>query len=97
MQVTAVVVTASGPAQVFEARRLTSYDFTAFGKKGDAEVQIWRTNQEDNMQLIQSFLCPAPVKFSVVIPPMSMTTVTMRIKQQYKVPKSKGHSGSSSE
>ena len=58
---------------------------TAFGSKGEAEVQIYRTDGRDNMRCIQSFAAPAPVKFAIVIPPMSMTTIVMHIKQQYRV------------
>ena len=84
VQVTAVVVTASGPAPIFAPKQLTSYDFTAFGSKGEAEVHIYRTDQKDNMHCIQKFRVPAPVKFAIIVPPVSMTTVVMKIEQQYR-------------
>lgn len=86
-KVTAVVVTASGPAQFFAPKTLTTYDFTGFGKKGEADVRIYRTDGRVNMRCIQSMTLPAPVKFAIIIPPMSMTTVLVKIKRQYKVGK----------
>lgn len=84
-KVTAVVVVASGPAQVFAPKQFTTFDFAAFGKKGEAEVQVYRTDARINMRCIQRFVALAPVNFAMVIPPMSMTTVVLRIKQQFKV------------
>ncbi|KAK9790933.1 hypothetical protein WJX73_002148 [Symbiochloris irregularis] len=87
---TAVVVTASGPAQLFTSQRLTTYDFTPFGAKGEGEVTIYRTDARLNMKRIDSFFLTAPLKFSIVIPPMSMTTVVMHFERTGKAPKADG-------